>query len=314
MRRASGSRAFLSVCAMTLAVIAVIAVATAWTPGGPGRAHAARSVAVDVSSNWFCSASFEDGVCETTIEAGGSVDWNFVDGVHNATECGDNWSKGSSCSGALWASDLAVIPPGSFSRVFDSPGTFFYRCTLHPDAMKGTVVVTAASTPAPTPSATPSPSPTPIATPPASATPAPSPTATATALPTTAPPPTATDPPSPSTTATPVPATGTASPTPLATSGPSPSPTATPAPTASPVATASASPQPGQSTQPSAGSGPASLPNDPVLSAGELPHGGGWPWESKGFDLIGLLFAINLPLAAISFSAFRWYLQRRSAA
>ena len=52
---------------------------------------------------------------------------------------------------------------------------------------------------------------------------------------------------------------------------------------------------------------------DRSMGADEVPSGGGWPWTSQRFDLVGLLFAINLPLAALSFSAFRWYLQRRSA-
>lgn len=311
-RSASSFAAFILAYVMALAIIVGIAVATAWAPGDPGRAHAAQSVVVDVGSDWFCSDAFEGGVCETAIQVGDSVGWNFVEGSHNATECGDNWSKGNSCDGAEWKSAIVVPPPGTFSHQFDAAGTFYYRCTIHPNLMKGTVVVTAASTPAPTPSPTPSATPPPTPTP--SATPATSPTPTATPLPTTAPPPTATNPPSPSTTATPGPATGTPSPTPLATTGPSPSPTATPAPTAPPAATTNASPQPGQSTQPPAGDGPASIPNDPVLGAGELPHGGGWPWTTKGFDLVGLLFAINLPLAALAFSAFRWYLQRRSAA
>ena len=308
----------MAACAMALAVIVGIAVATPGAPGNPGRAQAAQSVEVDVGSDWFCSAAFDGGVCETAIQAGDSVQWNFVDGFHNAMECGDNWSKGSSCSGAEWASESVVIPPGTFSRTFESAGTFFYRCTIHPDAMKGKVVVSAASTPAPTPSPSPTPVATPSPTPTPSASPAPSPTPTANPEPSTppsptvAPPPTVTSTPSPPT-ATPVPATGTPGPTQPATSAPSPSPTTTPTPTAAPAGTASASPQPDQPTQTPAGGGPASLPDAPVLGAGELPHGGGWPWTSGGFDVVGLLFAVNLPLAALSFSAFRWYLRRKSA-
>jgi len=238
---------------MALAVIVGIAIATPGAPVEPRRAHAAQSVVVDVGSDWFCSAAFEGGMCETTVQVGDSVEWKFVEGSHNATECGDTWSKGNSCDGAEWKSAIVVPPPGTFSRVFDSAGTFYYRCTLHPDTMRGTVVVTAASIPAPTP---------------------------------------------------------------LATSASSPSPTTTPVWTPTPATTASAPPppQPDQSTQTPAGGSPASPPDSPVLGAGELPHGGGWPWTGESFDLVGLLFAINLPLAALSFSAFRWYLRRSSAA
>jgi len=307
-------------CAMALAVIVGIAVATPGAPGNPGRAQAAETIVVDVGSDWFCSVAFEDGVCETAIQAGDSVEWNFVDGVHNALECGDNWSKGSSCSAAEWTSGPAVFPGGTFSRVFDGAGTFFYRCTIHPVAMNGTVVVSAASTPTPTPSPSPTPAATPSPTPTPSASPAPSPTPTLSASPAPSSTPTTTSAatPDPTTTpsptaAPPAPVTSTPSPPP-ATAVPSPSPTTAPTRTVAPAATASASPQPAQPTETPAGGAPASLPNNPVLGAGELPSGGGWPWTSQRFDLVGLLFAINLPLAALSFSAFRWYLQRRSDA
>jgi plastocyanin len=36
-----------------------------------------------------------------------------------------------------------VPPGGRWKHRFATPGTFRYLCTLHPDAMKGTVVVTA---------------------------------------------------------------------------------------------------------------------------------------------------------------------------
>jgi len=77
------------------------------------------------------------------------------------------------------------------------------------------------------------------------------------------------------------------------------------------LADASVTPQADRSIETPTGGVPASLPNGSVPGAGELPHEGGGPWSTNGFGLVGLLFAVNLPLAA---SAFRWYLERRSAA
>lgn len=225
-----------------LALVATFAVIMSQSdlPGDASVAHASETVVVDVGSDWFCSATFQNGVCETTIQTGDTVEWSFIDGVHNSTECGANWSKGGSCEGAVWGSEIAMIPPSTFSRTFDTPGEFYYRCTLHPDSMKGIITVGSLTTPSSTPTPAPPPEPTPTAAPTTSASPAPSPSSAP------------------------------AEPTPA---------------TASPSA----------------------------LGAKGLPQGGGWPGVSGGFDVVGLLIAINLPLAALSFAAFRWWMRRTSA-
>jgi plastocyanin len=71
---------------------------------------------------------------------------------------------------------FAVGPGWSGDCRFDTPGTYTFFCTAHPD-MKGTVEVTAGATPTPTATATASPTPT--ATPTATASPEPTPVAAA---------------------------------------------------------------------------------------------------------------------------------------
>jgi plastocyanin len=65
-----------------------------------------------------------------TISQGGTVTWNFNSGQteHSTTRTGsESWDSGAQSS-------------GSYSRTFNSIGTFPYVCKLHP-SMTGTVVV-----------------------------------------------------------------------------------------------------------------------------------------------------------------------------
>lgn len=63
-----------------------------------------------------------------TIHTGETVAWRFDDGViaHDV-------------SGAGWHSPVRTS--GYYTHVFDAPGTFAYRCTIH-SGMDGSVVVT----------------------------------------------------------------------------------------------------------------------------------------------------------------------------
>jgi len=119
---------------------------------------------VDAGNNWFCNTSYENGVCETVVNVGESVQWDVVQGVHTVTECDDSFST-CPVSGGF---DSGILSNGeSFSHTFTEVDTVEYLCTLHEEQMRGRVVVNAApptSTPTPTPptpSPTPGPSPTP---------------------------------------------------------------------------------------------------------------------------------------------------------
>ena len=69
------------------------------------------------------------------IKVGQSVQWRNDGGVpHTVTDTSSN----------TFAS--AVINPGqTYVQTFDKPGIYNYVCSIHPDKMKGTIVVAAAS-------------------------------------------------------------------------------------------------------------------------------------------------------------------------
>ena len=64
-----------------------------------------------------------------TVEAGATVTW-----TNN-----DNFTHSVRLEGE---EPLVAAPGASVQRTFDTPGTFSYDCSFHPQNMKGTVVVT----------------------------------------------------------------------------------------------------------------------------------------------------------------------------
>lgn len=122
-----------------------------------------------------------------TVSPGDAVTWRWADDLpHTVT----------SVSGPVSFDSGTMSGPGqTFAVSFAEPGTYTYRCNVHPSNMTGTVVVQAA---APTPAATASPTPTSTAT----ASPAPASTPTAVATATASPVPTNTAAPAASPTAT----------------------------------------------------------------------------------------------------------------
>ncbi len=104
-----------------------------------GSASAQAAVNVPVSEFWFCDSSFESGVCTTEIDAGDTVIWDFSDASfpHTTTNCGDSCD---SADGSLW--DSGTVSDGaSFQFAFDEPGTYLYRCNIHPNQMRGQIIV-----------------------------------------------------------------------------------------------------------------------------------------------------------------------------
>ncbi len=74
----------------------------------------------------------------TTIFVGDTVEWDWQGGGHTSTS---GTCSGGSCSAdGLWTTP--VMGSGSFSRTFNTPGTFHYFCIPHQAAMQGTVIVT----------------------------------------------------------------------------------------------------------------------------------------------------------------------------
>ncbi|MCI0855364.1 MAG: hypothetical protein J4N98_01640 [Chloroflexi bacterium] len=100
------------------------------------QAAEATDTSIDVADIFFSPNA-------PVIQAGDKVTWNWV-GIlpHNVVECGPNWNKGLTCTGADWTS--ATQTSGSFNRPFNTPGVTYYLCTVHPTTMRGTITVASA--------------------------------------------------------------------------------------------------------------------------------------------------------------------------
>jgi hypothetical protein len=71
-----------------------------------------------------------------TVPAGATVTWiNRGQIIHTATADNGSFDSG------------IVNPGGSYSARFSQPGTISYKCIIHPDTMRGTIVVQAAAPP-----------------------------------------------------------------------------------------------------------------------------------------------------------------------
>ncbi len=149
---------------------AMLAILLAWLPAAiasPVAAPQRATVNVSMVDNAFQPPTI-------TIQVGDTVVW---------TNNGSLPHTSTSDTAGIWDSGI-LLPGQTFSRTFDTAGTFPYNCVIHRAlGMVGTVVVqaaaqpTATSTPAP-PTATPAPgAPTPTATA-AAATPTPTPAPT----------------------------------------------------------------------------------------------------------------------------------------
>lgn len=122
-----------------LALIGALAIASS-VQAGP-----VQIVNIPVGDLWFCEESFQDGVCETVINAGDSIAWDFSGAAlpHTTSACGDSCDDPTDAP--LW--DSGTIDDGStFQFTFSEPGTYLYRCNIHPSQMRGRIVVQAAPT------------------------------------------------------------------------------------------------------------------------------------------------------------------------
>lgn len=121
-------------------------VVTAGSPSTPppGGGGSSGPVGIDVGDRIYRPAS-------VTVGPGTTITWRNVDDrPHTVTDRAGSFDSGIFDTG------------GTYTRTFETPGTFQYFCTLHPD-MVGTVSVTGADGSAPPP---PAPAPPPTAPPP----------------------------------------------------------------------------------------------------------------------------------------------------
>ena len=109
---------------LALPLLALLLLA-ACSGGGDGGADAApvKGVTLVVAkNNRFDPAAIE-------VPAGTTVTWTFEDGSVPHDVSGDGWKSGK------------PQRKGSFTHAFQQPGSYAYRCTIHP-GMNGRVVAT----------------------------------------------------------------------------------------------------------------------------------------------------------------------------
>jgi plastocyanin len=107
-----------------------------------------------------CQAASPAPQCNMTIDAGDSVEWwtkaPFHVNPHTVTECTDGSFTvcGAAVDPANPIGDSGVFPGGASSNTlrygpitFATAGSYFYRCDVHPDVMRGRIVVQMVGTP-----------------------------------------------------------------------------------------------------------------------------------------------------------------------
>jgi plastocyanin len=171
--------------------LACAAIAAAGFPGlAQGEAESSdppQSGAIVAADNFFHEAGSADSDNTVEIAAGGKVTFSYPTGnqQHNVVFQGTQPTCTQTAGfviGAVPPLPTIGLPAGwAGDCTFTAPGTYDFFCQVHPDQMKGKVIVDAVATPTPTgtPTATATPTATPTAT--ITATPTPSPTPVAAA-------------------------------------------------------------------------------------------------------------------------------------
>lgn len=90
--------------------------------GGGGGTVGSTSNSITVANNSFSPSA-------TTVAVGTTVTWTWAQGsvTHNVT-----FSDGTAS---------ADMSSGTYSRTFNTAGTYSYTCTIHGSAMSGTITV-----------------------------------------------------------------------------------------------------------------------------------------------------------------------------
>ena len=110
---------------------------------GPSTDHVAAKAA--------CQGATPAAACDALIHVGDTITWVVAPPLaafsHTVTECTDNTF--TVCGAAVDAvnpiNDSGVRPPASgwpYGPIqFNSAGTFYYRCEIHPNTMRGRIIV-----------------------------------------------------------------------------------------------------------------------------------------------------------------------------
>lgn len=99
---------------------------------------------VQVGDIYYCGPAYSGQVCETVVQAGTTVQWDFGPAQigHTVTECGAECVPGEPPASPLFDSGV-LTGPATFDFTFDTPGTYLYYCQIHPTMQLGRIVVLA---------------------------------------------------------------------------------------------------------------------------------------------------------------------------
>jgi plastocyanin len=98
----------------------------------------AQMATVNVGQGGTNFVDQQGGGSTTTIRAGSTVRWVWVNSTHSTTS-GICSGTGQCTPDGIW--DSGVGTGITFSRTFSTPGTFHYFCRVHDAMMQGIVVV-----------------------------------------------------------------------------------------------------------------------------------------------------------------------------
>jgi len=143
----------VSSLALMAALVLIVLAATdsphvqAVEPGVNCSSYDGETCIVEIGDIWFCEPFYTEQACAASVRAGDTVRWEYPSSgifFHTTTECGADCDTPT--ASPLWASDR-LLPGDSFERTFDTPGIYFYYCTIHPPQRGSIRVLEAASTP-----------------------------------------------------------------------------------------------------------------------------------------------------------------------
>lgn len=117
------TRRVMSGVAVVFLALLGVACGSSSVPRASSGAAPAKSATVEIKN-----ISFQPD--RVQITAGQSVTWHFDDAPVPHSVTADDKSY-----------DSGVKTSGDFTHRFDKPGTYSYFCTVHPEQMKATIVV-----------------------------------------------------------------------------------------------------------------------------------------------------------------------------
>jgi hypothetical protein len=116
---------------------------SAGEPAGSGcNSYSGGVCTITAGNYWFCDAALSGGVCETTVNAGETLRWDFsATGMyHTTTECGASCATPTMTP--VFDSNLVLGGTYDYQTLPSDPSYILrYHCEVHPDLMQGVVFV-----------------------------------------------------------------------------------------------------------------------------------------------------------------------------